>query len=250
VSLEHLTRMDDEDLGLAVRSLEPLLRKPEPPDVASAVATAIRAGQGPRRRLSRPVRVAILVAAALLLLTTAAIAARLVIDVGGIRIEPPPATTPSVSPPPLVGPAFGEATTLAAAEREAGFRPVVPDALGKPDRVWIARGNEPGSILIAMAWLPRDDLPRIPGTPYGASLIEVHGDAELVAKQVDVRFVQLSHDVFWIRHPHQVELLTGGGTRTFIVTGHVLIWQSGDLALRLETDLPKAEALALAGRSR
>lgn len=250
MSLEHLTRLDDEELGGALRRLEPLLRKPDAPDVAAAVTTAIRAGQRPRRRLSRRVRLAILVAATLLMLATAAAAARLVIDVGGIRIEPPATTTPSVAPPPLTGPTFGEPTSLATASREAGFQPIVPAALGRPDRVWIAPGDDPGSVLIAMAWLLRPDLPRIPGTPYGASLIEVHGDAELVAKRVDTRFLQLSHGGYWIHGPHQLELLTGGETRTFTVTGNVVIWQRGELALRLETNLSKPDALTIASLSR
>jgi hypothetical protein len=152
-----------------------------------------------------------------------------------------------VSHPPLTGPAFGEPTTLRAAADEAGFSPIVPSALGRPDRVWIARGNDPGSILIAMAWFPGGDLPTIPGTPYGATLIEVQGEAEAVAKFVDPRYVRASNGTFWIAHPHEVELLTGGGTRTFHVTGHTLVWQRGDLALRLETDLPRQDALRIAG---
>ena len=249
MSVDRLTRMDDEQLGRAIHGLERMLLVPEPPDVAAAVAGAIRSGRRPRRRLSTGIRVAILVAAAIVLLAAAAAAARLVIDVGGIRIEPPPTTTPSPAPP-LTGPAFGEPTSLAAAEAEAGFRPIVPRALGQPDRVWIARGNDPGSILIAMAWVPRPGLPRIPGTPYGASLIEVSGQAEFVAKLVDVRFLEVSHGVYWIHRPHQVELLTGSGTRTFTVTGNVLIWQHGDLALRLETNLPEPDALRIAGLPR
>jgi len=247
VSVERFTRMDDEQLGRVVRSLAPLLRTPDAPDVAASVTAAIRAGQRPRRRLSRPVRLAILVGAILVLLATAAVAARFVIDVGGIRIEPPPTTSVSASNPPLTGPAFGEPTTLSAGGREAGIDPVVPQALGKPDRVWIARGDEPGSILLAMAWRPRPGLPRISGTPYGASLIEVRGDAELVAKTVDPRYVQVSHGVYWIAVPHEVELLTGGTTRVFEVTGNTLIWRDGDLALRLETDLPRGDAVGIAG---
>ena len=145
---------------------------------------------------------------------------------------------------------FGEPTTLGAAGDEAGFRPIVPPALGSPDRVWIARGNEPGSVLLAMAWFPRSDLPRILGTPYGASLIEVRGDAESLAKFVDPRYVHMSDGAFWIPHPHDLELLTRGTTRTFHVTGHTLLWERGDLALRLETDLPRADAVALAGLPR
>jgi hypothetical protein len=248
VSAEQLTRMDDEQLGQTLRALEPMLQKAEAFDVAAEVVDTIRSGRRPRRRISPRVRLVILVAAALLLLATAAVAARLVIDVGGIRIEPPPTTSPTVSQPPIVGPAFGERMPLAHAEREAGFRAVVPRRLGDPDRVWIAPGDEPDSVLIAMAWFPRPRLPRIPGTPYGASLLEVRGEADLVAKRVDIRFVEVSTGgAYWIRVPHEVELLAGGTTRTFAVTGNVLIWQRGALALRLETNLPKADALALAG---
>jgi hypothetical protein len=250
VSVERLTRMDDEDLGRAVRALEPMLVPSAGPDVREAVADAIRSGRRPGGRLSSPARVAILVAAALLILATAAVAARFVIDLGGIRIEPAPTGVTSVSHPPLGGPDFGEATTLEAAADEAGFRPVVPKTLGTPARVWIARGNDPGSILIAMAWFPRADLPRIPGTPYGASLIEVHGEAELLAKLVDPHYVHAADGAYWISHPHDVELLTGSGTRTFHVTGNTLIWQRGDLALRLETDLSKRDAFAVAGLAR
>jgi hypothetical protein len=250
VSVDRLTRMDDERLGRAVHALEPMLAVPTPPDVRDAVADAIRSGRRPRRRLSSGARVAILVAAALLLLATAAVAARFVIDLGGIRIEPAPTGTASVSRPPLTGPAFGEPTTLAEAEQEAGFRPIVPATLGRPDRVWISRGIDPGSVMVAMAWLPRADLPKIPGTPYGATLIEVRGEAEAVAKFVDPRYIRVSHGAYWIGHPHDVELLTGGGTRTFHVTGHTLIWQRGDLALRLETDLPKRDAFTVAGLPR
>jgi hypothetical protein len=78
-------------------------------------------------------------------------------------------------------------------------------------------------------------------------LIEVYGSADLVAKRVDVRFVELAApETFWIHTEHEVELLTGHETRVFIVTGNVLVWQDGVLALRLETDLPRAEALAIA----
>jgi len=247
VSVERLARMDDERLGRALRALEPMLVVPAPPDVRDAVADTILSGRPPRRRLSSRARVVLMIAAALLALATAAVAARFVIDLGGIRIEPPPTGVPSVSHPPLTGPAFGEPTTLEAAAAEAGVRPIVPSALGTPDRVWIARGNEPGGILLAMAWFPRRDLPRIPGTPYGASLIEVEGDAELVAKLVDPSNVRTSGGAYWIARPHEVELLTGHGTRTFHVTGHTLIWERGDLALRLETSLPLADTLALAG---
>jgi hypothetical protein len=248
VSLERLTRMDDEQLGRTLHALEPMLVKHRGPDVTGGVTDAIRSGRRPRHRLSSRVRLAILIAAALLLLATAAAAARLVIDVGGIRIEPPVTSSPAPSGPPLNGPALGEPMSFAQAQAVAGFHAIIPRALGRPDRVWLSPGDEPGSLLLAMSWFPRPGLPRIPGTPFGASLIEVHGTADLVAKHVETRFVELAASgAYWIHTEHEVELLTGNQTRVFVVTGNVLIWQDGAFALRLETNLSKADALDLAG---
>jgi hypothetical protein len=248
VSLERLTRMDDEQLGRALHALEPMLLAPGAPDVTGGVAEAIRSGRRPRRRLSSRVRLAILIAAALLLLATAAAAARLVVDLGGIRIEPPVTSSPTASGPPLNGPALGEPMSLTQAEAASGVRAIIPRALGRPDRVWLSSGDEPDSVLLAMAWFPRPGLPRIPGTPFGASLIEVRGTADLVVKHVEARFVELTPSrAYWVHATHEVELLTGDHTQVFVVTGNVLIWQDGSLALRLETNLPKADALAAAG---
>jgi hypothetical protein len=55
-----------------------------------------------------------------------------------------------------------------------------------------------------------------------------------------------SHDAFWISGPHQLSLLTPEGEQRFTVTGNVLLWEQDGTTLRLETRLPKAEALALA----
>jgi hypothetical protein len=121
--------------------------------------------------------------------------------------------------------------------------------MGQPDRVWLSTVPEaPGGVLVAMAWLPRPGLHRIPGTPFGASLIEVRGTADLVVKRVETPFVQLHPSrAYWIRAPHELELLTGSGVRRFVVTGHVLVWQRGDLAMRFEANLPRDEMLALTG---
>ena len=90
MSAQRLSRMTDEELGGALRTLEPMLVQPPPPDVMGEVEAAIDSGQRPRRRLSSGLRIAILIAAALLLIATAAAAAKLVIDLGGIRIEREP----------------------------------------------------------------------------------------------------------------------------------------------------------------
>ena len=72
MSAERLSRMTDEELGDALRALEPMLLQPPPPDITGEVGAAIDAGRRPRRRLSSRLRIAILIAAALLLIATAA----------------------------------------------------------------------------------------------------------------------------------------------------------------------------------
>ena len=46
--------------------------------------------------------------------------------------------------------------------------------------------------------------------------------------------------------PHELDVVTAGGDRRFLIGGNVLLWRSGDLTLRLETALPKADALRIA----
>jgi hypothetical protein len=255
VSGERLSRMTDEELGETLRALEALLLQPRPPDVASEVRAAIRAGRRPRRRLSSGARIVILIAAAVLAVATAAAAAKLVIDLGGIRIEREPTLTATPTGSPIAGVALGEPITLPEATVAAGFAPVVPRELGAPDRVWLTSGTnafgEPDTVLVAMAWRSRPGLPRIPGTPFGASLIEVSGDVDLLVKHVGAPFDHLQEaDAYWIDAPHEVELLTRDGTRVFPVTANVLLWQRGNLALRLETALPQQQAIRVAGLAR
>jgi hypothetical protein len=254
VSVERLSRMTDRELGEALRALEPMLLEPQPPDVLPDVRASIHAGRRRRHRSSRA-RIAILIAAALLVLATAAAAAKLVIDLGGIRIEREPTLTGTPTGSPIAGVELGRSLTLTEATAAAGFTPVVPRELGAPDRVWLTSGarafDQPDTVLVAMAWLPRPGLPRIPGTPFGASLIEVRGDVDVLVKHVGAPFDDLPRaHAFWIDTPHEVELLTRDGTRVFPVTGTVLVWQRGTLALRLETDLPQRPALHLAGLGR
>jgi hypothetical protein len=255
VSAQRLSRMTDEELGEALRTLEPMLLQPQPPDVTGEVVTAIDAGRRPRRHISSSLRIAILIAAALLLIATAAAAAKFVIDLGGIRIEREPTLTTTPTSSPIAGVALGRSVTLTEATAAAGFTPLIPRELGAPDRVWLTSGtrafDQPDTVLVAMAWLPRPGLPAIPGTPFGASLIEVRGDDDVLVKHVGAPFDELRGGrAYWIHAPHEVELLTRDGTRVFPVTGNVLVWQRGTLALRLETDLAQRAALHLAGLAR
>jgi hypothetical protein len=74
------------------------------------------------------------------------------------------------------------------------------------------------------------------------------GEANVATKLVDRPFQLVSgFEAYWITAPHRLDLLTPTGVRSFRVEGNILLWQEGDTAFRLETDLPKHQALRLAG---
>jgi hypothetical protein len=245
VSVEHLLQMDDDELGAAVASLD--LAWPTPsPGLADEVVERIGRGH-PRSR----VRWVLVVAAALLLLAAAAVAARLVIDLGAIKIEHVPSLGATPSRP--VRPAdLGTPVMLAEAAAALGYEPTVPASLGPPDRIWLTETTtsfEPPtrSVAVTMAWRPRPGLPRIPGTPFGATLMQVTGDVDVIAKIVDTPWrYEPDHGAYWITRPHQLQLLTRDGLRRFAVTGHTLLWQADDRAYRLEVALPLGPATRIA----
>jgi hypothetical protein len=192
----------------------------------------------------------VIAAATILILAAAgALAAKLVIDLGGIVLQPIPTVTLPRSP---VEPALGREVSQTEAEAALGTALPIPPALGAPDRIWLQRQvtsfepNEHGTV-VAMAWLPRAGLPPIGGTPYGATLFVFEGDGVVAVKQVDVPISPVgSHDAYWIDAPHELDLLVDGRVRSFRVTGTVLLWQQGPLAARLESALGQHAALRIA----
>ena len=216
----------------------------EPARSTGAGAAWTTAAGSLRRRRS----LALLVAA-LLLIAAIAAAARLSIGAVTIREEPtPPPTLPSASE--TVG--FGQPTTLGRAEAELGTHVLVPSALGGPVAVYVDRVSA-SSVRATLAWAPSASLPRIGGLPWGGVLMEFRGDDALATKTLygdargSVEPVTVGgEDGYWLTGPHELDVVTGAGNRRFLVGGNVLLWRSGDLTLRLETALPKADALRIA----
>jgi hypothetical protein len=248
MTAEGLTNLSDDELGGALATLD--IAWPPTPDAHREVLRAIEHGRPPRRRVSRTTLVLIAAVTILVLAAAAAAAAKFIVDLGGIAIQSVPTVTLPASP---VRPAaFGANVSQAEAEAALGSTLPVPPALGVPDRIWLERGttsfeaNERGTI-VAMAWLPRADLPPIPGTPYGATLIVFRGEEVTAIKQISAPITSVGgHDAYWIDAPHELDLLVGGRVRPFRVTGTVLLWQAGGLAERLETALPQRAVLRIA----
>jgi hypothetical protein len=248
---DRLRAMSDGELGAAISSLE--LGWPATPELAPAVVgraatSPARVVRLPRRRRTK----ALLIAAAVtLLLGGAAVAAKLVIDLGAVVVQVPEdgGTLPTSSPAPL-----GEAVTLEQAADLLGDDVDVPTALGRPDRVWADRViTEEGTVVrVTMGWLPREGLPAIQGSRFGAVLMRFEGETNLATKDVqeDLGTVRPVHvagvEGIWTSGPHLLQLLTEEGVVYVRVDGNVLLWPDGPYTLRLETAAPMAEAIRIA----
>jgi hypothetical protein len=245
---DHVAHLDDERLGEAIRTLD--VSWPPTPDVTRGVLRAIERTGPTRRHLSRTT-VVLLIAAAILALAAAAAATKFALDLGGIAIESVP-SPPSLPASPVDPGVLGQAVTPAHAQRALGSPLPIPPALGAPDRIWLDRETtsfEPAAqgTVVAMAWRTRPGLPRIAGTPYGATLFVFEGDDTVAVKLVGTRFTPVpGQEAFWIHGPHELDLLVDGRVHALRVTGTVLIWQNDGLAQRLETSLPKRDVLRIA----
>jgi hypothetical protein len=250
---ERLIDLDDEALGRAIGTID--VAWPPTPDVGRAILHDIERERNPRRRLSRTT-VVLLVAAAILALAAAAAAAKFAVDLGGIAIESLPTVT-FLPPSPVDPGVLGRAVTLEQAESALGSPLPIPPSLGTPDRVWLQRGArsfqpEGPGVVVAMAWRPGPGLPRIAGTPYGATLFVFEGDEMMALKLIGGQITPIEgheaygHEAFWIAGPHELDLLVGGRVHAFHVSGTVLLWREGELTRRLETALPKHEVLRIA----
>ncbi len=234
----------DEELTGAISALEPLI---EPHDVAAAVSRRIAQGPLPLRtrdRFSiqpRGRRVVVVVLAILLIGATVAAGTKFVFGAIEIRETDTPSDTTTALPE--TGPNLGRPTTVDAAGGAVGFDVLVPDELGEPDGVFI----DDDASHVSLTWLPDERLSRIPGTPWGAILMEFGGDDVLAVKQAAIDGAEWVDDGgirgYWLAEPHVLQLADG---TLFRVQGNVLLFQSGGTTLRLESGLDRAAAIRLA----
>jgi hypothetical protein len=224
---------------------------PPAPDVRDAV----RAGIARRRRRRRLFLLAAAIAAIALLGGAAAAAS---LEVRGLTVQQVPAL-----PSPSAGASGGAGTgldlgtrypTLAAAQRAAGFRALVPASLGQPDEAWFR--SSPG--VLTLLYHPRPGLPATEETGVGALVMEARatvGSSSFV-KLVPPRSAAQPVTVnggqgFWVSGaPHAFFFYGAPGDErydTFRLAGDVLIWNQGGLVVRIESGLDEQGALRVAG---
>ena len=250
---ERLRSMSDEQLGTTLSTLD--IEWPPTPDLAPPVMALTTSASHPRvvrLPLSRSKRIMLIAAATILLLAGAAVAARIAIDLGAVVVEVTP-SVPGGIPTPSIAPT-GEPVTLEEAGALLGRGIAVPGRLGRPDQIWADEVlTDAGEVeRVTMAWRARPDLPEISGTRFGAVLMVFEGDADQASKTLheDTGMLEVETvdgvDYYWTTGTHLLELLTGEGVVYVRVEGNVLLWRDGPHTMRLETTLPKREAVRIA----
>lgn len=265
---DRLTGLSDRDLGAALATVGRDLAFPEVPDLGTVVLSRLEAEPSRpaaarlvplpfRGWLRSPARRAALALAAVLLLASGAVAGGLLVR--GVRILiQPDATTPPPSPivsGPLGRTLFlGEETTLEEARGQLGFEPLLPAAPGLPEPV-VYVDDDPLGGRISLVYPAGPLLPETEETGVGMLLMEFRGRIEqpFLEKLVrgdQVREVEVGGEPgYWVEGEHTLIYLDEGGVafdERSRVAGNTLLWQRGNMTLRLESALSMAEAIRIA----
>jgi hypothetical protein len=243
---------EERRLESLLTELSAELEWPATPDLREAVERRTGGRRGPRR-------LTILLLAATLAATLAGAAA--VNGYLGLRgasvsrvhsLPSPPATLTPSAPAGVAG-RLDLGTRLDSVDRAsaaAGFRPLVPASLWPPDEVFFRSEGR----IVTLLYRPRTGLPATEDPEVGALVMEAPAQlaqppfVKLVGPQSDVRPVTVNGGPgYWISGaPHAYFFYRGGLDDHFRLAGNVLIWNQGELAVRIESSLPEAAVTATA----
>ena len=269
------------DLEGALADLAAAIEFPATPDLAGAVATRLAEAPAPGptpararrrdrlaglgrlagwRRLAVVGLAAVLLAAAVLVAspgTREAVARRLGLRGVGVELGGPPPPSVTTRPGERLDLGLGQRVTLEEARRRVGFPVLVPGAAGfrQPTAVYVNEAVPVGG-RVDLVYRARPGLPASPFTDVGLLVTEFRGQPtpdfiKKVARAGLVEEVTVDGQPgYWFSgEPHFFTYLDATGqvrdeqTR---LAGNTLIWQRGDLTLRIEGEISRQEALALA----
>lgn len=241
------------ELELALVELGRDLEFPPTPDLAPRVRARIAAEQAPRPRFAVvPARRTLVIALAVLAVTVGALMAvpgtrAAILEFFGLRgvtierVE----TLPTV-PKQTALDDLGSRVSLDEARDLADFDVVVPERLGEPDEVYFLDFPPGGmvSFVYGSAEEPRALFTQFRATVEDAFFKKVEADTDVESVTVG------GQPGFYLSGaPHVFGYLGADGQfrqETVRLVGNVLLWERGDLTLRLEGDVSRDEALRIA----
>jgi hypothetical protein len=248
------------ELERALSGIE--IEYPSTPALAAAVRARVAQVPAPRRRRLAPRTLAIAFAI-LLLLAGSAVAAvpqwrHSVLDWLGLRSVKIERVERLPAAPARDILALGPRTTLADAARQASFTPVVPAGL-PPDEVYFA--EDPPGGQVALVYKPRAGFPAAGTTGVGMLITEFLGQQQSIYIQKTLGNGTRAEPVtvngqrgIWIAgEPHILMYRDRNGQvqdYTARLATNTLLWRRGDLLLRLEAHISKAEAVRIASSMR
>jgi hypothetical protein len=250
-----------DDLERRLVDLGRHIEYPATPVLAASVRQ--RLPQMARPRFVTRVRVGIALAAAAVVVVFAVPQVRTAIahwlGIRGVEITPvqtlPPTAHPSVSPSALGGQlSLGELSTLTAVGGAAGFQVLVPSTFGAPDAVYLRSDM---SAIVSLVYRPRPGLAESAQTGVGLLVTEFRGTVDTAVFQ---KFVGPDGTVtpvsvgggagFWIAGaPHALGYVLPDGTLavdTLRLAGPTLVYERGDITIRIEGALTESQALTIA----
>jgi hypothetical protein len=263
------------DLERALADLAASLEFPPTPDLAAAVTARLEQAPAPAparprrwwpggpagwRRLAVAGLAAVLLAAAVLVAspgTREAVARRLGLRGIGVQIGGPTPPTATTAPGARLDLGLGQRVTLDEARRRVGWPVLVPSAPGfqRPDAVFVDEALPVGG-RVDLVYRARPGLPASQFTDAGLLITEFQGrpTPEFLKKvavmgMVEEVTVDGERGYWFSGEPHFFTYVDARGDfreeRTRLA-GNTLIWQRGDLTLRLEGQLPREQAIRIA----
>lgn len=186
-------------------------------------------------------------------------AAAELLRLGGVDIFRVPAPPTAPASPTADVPFPGERVTLEQARGRTSMPIAVPAALGEPDAVYVEA--IPGGERVTLVYLSGRGLPASSLPPVTAVVVQVRGVLEraFMAKAIGpgttVEEVMVGGDPgLWLAGaPHLFFYRDDAGSvreETLRLAGNTLLWQRGDVTVRLEAQITLDEALLIASSFR
>ncbi|GAA3632103.1 hypothetical protein C8D88_1011464 [Lentzea atacamensis] len=216
--------MTGDDVEAALRDLGRQIQVPEPPDLTASVLTRINAPRRRNRWLTALVAAVTAFAIAFAVSPAVRAAVQDLLEFAGVEFH-------TEAPKSIAPPLPSQEVSLDEARKQMPFEIHLPALLGTPDKLTVHEGR---FVTLHYGNLRLD---QFDGTVQPAIGKLIHGEG---VEQID--------DKVWVPYPHRIFYIDRKGewrNEEPHGAGQTLIWQRGQVTMRLEGDLTKERALEI-----